>query len=101
MRFFFHVNGDKDLTEMASPAEAKCQAVKTAGALICDAASEFWDAASFLMLVTTQTGWSSIRSASWALNRRLLGHWTPTRLRLQSECPQWVGTSYCRVSISK
>lgn len=58
MRFYFHVNEDKDIigTEMGSLAEAKRQAVKLAGALIGEAASTFWNAPSFMMVVTNDVG---------------------------------------------
>jgi hypothetical protein len=47
-RYFFHVqNGvhvpDDEGTEIATLNEAKCEAVKLAGQLICDAAASFWD----------------------------------------------------------
>ena len=60
-RYHFNVdNGavlpDPDGTELDSLAAAKCEAVKTAGRMICDAAGEFWDSAEWVMTVTDDAG---------------------------------------------
>ena len=53
-RFHFHLEDrpDHEGVELASVAAAKCEAVKMAGKLICDRATEFWDTARLLMTVT-------------------------------------------------
>ena len=58
MRFHFHVDGDDDLdgTELNSVAAAKCEAVKLAGRMLCESASEFWDSTGFMMIVTDGRG---------------------------------------------
>lgn len=37
-------------------ADAKCEAVRYAGRLLCDRASEFWDTGEFMMTVTDDSG---------------------------------------------
>lgn len=49
---------DEEGVELASVAAAKCEAVKLAGKLICDRATEFWDTARLLMTVTDDRGLS-------------------------------------------
>lgn len=61
MRYHFNVdNGtadpDDDGTELASLAAAKCEAVKMAGRMICEAAGEFWDSAEWTMTVADTQG---------------------------------------------
>lgn len=58
MRYFFHVDDSHDLegTELSSTAVAKCEAVKLAGRMLCDGASEFWDSDGFMMIVTDDRG---------------------------------------------
>lgn len=60
-RFYFHVeNGephrDEKGTELSTLAQAKCEAVRYAGRLLCDRASEFWDTGDFCMTVTNEGG---------------------------------------------
>ncbi|MGI8706496.1 MAG: DUF6894 family protein [Sphingomicrobium sp.] len=58
MRFFFHADGlpDKLGVDLPDLATAKCEAVRYAGRLLCDQASEFWDRGDFLMTVTDDQG---------------------------------------------
>ena len=60
-RFHFNVENrsreqDEEGTVLPSLAEAKCEAVRYAGRLICDEASEFWDTGEFVMTVTDDQG---------------------------------------------
>lgn len=60
-RFHFTVGQDApDLTgdgiDLPGLAEAKCEAVRYAGKLLCDRASEFWDTGDFVMTVTDDKG---------------------------------------------
>ena len=57
-RYFFHTESQRDRegTELESIAEAKCQAIKTAGTTVCDEADTFWDTAEWTMTVTDETG---------------------------------------------
>ena len=60
-RYFFHIDDGKsprdiEGVELANLAEAKCEAVKTAGRLICDAAGDFWDRSEWNMNVTDRSG---------------------------------------------
>jgi len=58
-RYFFHVDGaprDSEGVEIATLAEAKCEAVKLAGTLICDTASHFWDRSDWKLTVTDEVG---------------------------------------------
>ena len=57
-RFFFHVHGPPDElgVELPDLAAAKCEAVRFAGRLLCDQASEFWESADFHMTVTDERG---------------------------------------------
>ncbi|RYG99755.1 MAG: hypothetical protein EON58_02755 [Alphaproteobacteria bacterium] len=59
-RYFFTVQGDpepdREGNEIPDLALAKCEAVKMAGHLICDAASTFWDTQQFTMSVTNEAG---------------------------------------------
>ena len=56
-RFVLHVDGGPDQPIDASTvAEAKCQAVRFAGELICDSADRFWDTADFRMTVSDGNG---------------------------------------------
>lgn len=57
-RFFFHVEGSPDNLglELPSIAQAKCEAARYAGHLLCDAADSFWTKAEFNMQVTNETG---------------------------------------------
>jgi len=55
--FIFRVDGGPDrVAEAEDVAEAKCQAVRYAGELICDSADRFWDTADFRMDVTDPQG---------------------------------------------
>jgi hypothetical protein len=57
-RFFFHVEGSPDNLglELPSIAQAKCEAARYAGHLLCDAADSFWATAEFNMQVANETG---------------------------------------------
>lgn len=57
-RFYFRVEGPPgDLgMDLPSVADAKCQAVRYAGRLICEQASSFWNRGDFTMSVTDETG---------------------------------------------
>jgi len=61
-RFFFHIEGgsaledDAEGFDLMNIAEAKCEAVRFAGRLICDAASTFWDVGDFHMTVSDERG---------------------------------------------
>jgi len=57
-RYFFNVDEalEKEGLEFDSLADAKCEAVRYAGQLICDGASEFWDSADFSLTVTNDKG---------------------------------------------
>lgn len=59
-RFYFNLEDrpDEDGAELSSVAAAKCEAVRMAGRLICDSASEFWDTGRLLMTVTDDRGLS-------------------------------------------
>jgi hypothetical protein len=61
--YFFNVDdGDSDLdsegTELKNLAVAKCEAVKLAGRIICDAGDTFWDRAEWRLTVTDEKGLS-------------------------------------------
>ena len=59
-RYFFHVaNGvDRDTEGLDFPtlAEAKCEAVKAAGQIICEGSAAFWDSQEWEMIVTNEDG---------------------------------------------
>lgn len=59
-RFHFNIedNSTRDLegVELESLAVAKCEAVKTAGNMICEAANEFWDHSEWNMTVCDESG---------------------------------------------
>ena len=57
-RFFFHTDNIRDVdgTELKSVAVAKCEAIKLAGRIICDEASEFWDRAEWTLTVSDDRG---------------------------------------------
>ena len=57
-RFFFHVEGGPDDLglELPSIAQAKCEAARYAGHLLCDAAENFWDTAELTMRVANESG---------------------------------------------
>ena len=42
--------------ELPSLADAKCEAVRSAGEMICDSANEFWDTGGFKMTVSDENG---------------------------------------------
>jgi len=59
--FFFHIQDgtstpDLDGVELKDISDAKCEAVKMAGRIICDASKEFWDRAEWQMTVTDDSG---------------------------------------------
>ena len=56
-RFTFDVAGGPTAeVELPSLADAKCEAVRFAGRVICDAADSFWDAQEFQLTVTDHSG---------------------------------------------
>lgn len=58
-RFYFHITDqppDGEGQEFTTVAEAKCEAVRYAGELICDSASTFWQSGEFTMTVTDDKG---------------------------------------------
>jgi hypothetical protein len=56
-RFVLHVDGGPDeVIEAPTVAQAKCEAVRFAGQLICNFADKFWDTAAFSMAVTDSDG---------------------------------------------
>jgi hypothetical protein len=59
-RYFFNVENsstvDDDGTELPDLATAKCEAVKLAGRMICDASNTFWDTQEINMIVTDERG---------------------------------------------
>ena len=60
-RFFFHIDDgvhvrDDEGTELESIAAAKCEGVKLAGQMICDAAGSFWDKDEWKLTATDETG---------------------------------------------
>ena len=59
--YYFHVSDgsstpDTEGTELKDIAAAKCEAVKLAGRLICDAAATFWDQDDWSLSVSDQSG---------------------------------------------
>jgi len=57
--YHFHTSDcspDLEGSELEDLAAAKCEAVKTAGHVICDAAGTFWDRAEWTMTVTDEDG---------------------------------------------
>jgi hypothetical protein len=59
-RFIFHTN-DPDQSpalprQFKSISEAKCEAVRFAGQLLCDAADHFWNTADFELTVADEKG---------------------------------------------
>jgi hypothetical protein len=60
-RYYFNVDDDNSTldtegSEIETLAKAKCEAVKMAGRIICDAAGKFWDRAEWSMTVTDGAG---------------------------------------------
>jgi len=56
-RFVLRVeNGPTKDIRASTLGEAKCEAVRFAGQLICDSAAEFWDSGDFHMSVTNSDG---------------------------------------------
>jgi hypothetical protein len=57
-RYYFNVEGgyaaNDDSIDVPTLAEAKCEAVRYAGRLLCDRAGEFWDSGDFTMTVTDE-----------------------------------------------
>ena len=68
MRYFFHFQHSTDTegAELERLAEAKCEAVRRAGKLICDSAERFWDAGEFSMSVTDDAGLVLFTLTLWA-----------------------------------
>jgi hypothetical protein len=60
-RYFFHIEDgsivhDDEGTELKDLAVAKCEAVKLAGQMICDAAGDFWDKEEWKLTATDEDG---------------------------------------------
>ena len=59
-RYFFRTNhpkhGADEGVEFENLRAAKCEAVRFAGRVLCDAAESFWDDADFELTVTDQKG---------------------------------------------
>ncbi len=57
-RYHFNFDDDADIDghELASLADAKCEAIKTFSGMICDQAKTFWDDAEWTMTVTDEHG---------------------------------------------
>ena len=60
-RYFFHIEDgiaaqDDEGVELATLAEAKCEAVKFAGRSICDDAGRFWDSGEWKLTATDASG---------------------------------------------
>jgi hypothetical protein len=55
-RYYFHTDSKRDLngSYLPSLAEAKCEAMATAGRMICDQAVKFWDAAEWRLTVSDE-----------------------------------------------
>ena len=61
--FFFEIEDGSGITddlgmELADLAEARCEAVRYAGRLICDHAGNFWNSGDWKMTVTNDKGLS-------------------------------------------
>ena len=59
--YFFNIDDgqpqpDPEGVELDNLSVAKCEAVKLAGNMICDAAEQFWDRAEWTMTVTDERG---------------------------------------------
>lgn len=57
-RYFFHTDDlpDTDGVDLGGHAIAKCEAVKMAGRIVCDASDTFWDSAEWSMTVADERG---------------------------------------------
>ncbi len=60
-RFFFHVRDSSEMldevgTELPGLAEARAEAVTTAGEMLRDSGEQFWNSAEWRMWVTDETG---------------------------------------------
>ena len=58
-RFYFQVDASspgREGVELEGIAQAKCEAVKLAGRIICDEAAEFWDSAEWSLTVSDDAG---------------------------------------------
>ena len=55
-RFYFDIDSQPDLegSELTDLAQAKCEAVKLAGRIICDEADRFWDSAEWTLTVSNE-----------------------------------------------
>ena len=64
--FHFHIEDGSEIRddlgmELPGVPEAKCEAVRFAGRLICDHAGQFWNAADWALTVTDENGLSLFR----------------------------------------
>jgi hypothetical protein len=60
-KYYFHIadgaiSQDAEVVELGSLAEAKCEAVRFAGQLLCDAAGRFWDTEEWKLMATDESG---------------------------------------------
>jgi hypothetical protein len=59
-RYFFHVDDafglDEEGRELGNIEEARCEAVKLAGKVICEHADKFWDTGEWTMTVANDAG---------------------------------------------
>jgi hypothetical protein len=60
-RYFFHVDDGNSTRDgeglyLADIEVAKCEAIKMAGRIICDAAADFWGRSEWSMTVTNEVG---------------------------------------------
>jgi hypothetical protein len=60
-RYFFHIEDgvavqDDEGVELKDLALAKCEAVRLAGQMICDSASDFWDKEEWKLTATSEDG---------------------------------------------
>jgi hypothetical protein len=60
-RYFFHHHSDVRITddtgvEFETPQEARREAIRSAGELLCDAAEPFWGSRLFIVTVTNEVG---------------------------------------------
>lgn len=77
-RYFFNVNDDSTLdeegVELESIAVAKCEAVKTAAALICESSRTFWDTKDFGMTVSNASGLTLFSLMFIGVEAAAIGH---------------------------
>jgi hypothetical protein len=87
-RYFFHIEDgastpDDEGTELEDLAVAKCEAVKLAGQVMCDAAGDFWEKEEWKLTATDEHGLvlfclqfvatESPATSSWASRKQNVG----------------------------